>query len=43
MHADPAFPDLKPGEKYAIDGELYFFEGSISDFEKFLRQNQKDR
>lgn len=43
MHADPAFPDLKPGEKYAIEGKLYFFEGSIADFEKLLGQSEKGK
>lgn len=34
MHADPAFPDLAPGEAHSIQGELIFFEGSLSEFER---------
>jgi hypothetical protein len=32
MHADPGFPDLEPGEKKTIQGELLFFEGTLNDF-----------
>ena len=29
MHADPAFPDLPPGESASIRGKLFFFEGRL--------------
>jgi hypothetical protein len=32
MHADPVFPDLEPGQRADIYGELIFFEGSADDF-----------
>jgi len=32
MHADPVFPDLEPGQRADIYGELLFFEGSPDDF-----------
>lgn len=38
MHADPFFPDLEPGQKARIQGELLFFEGSLASFEKWFRQ-----
>ena len=38
MHADPKFKDLEPGEAAAIHGTLFFFEGSLAnfDFEKVI-------
>ena len=36
FHADPFFPDLKPGQKHTITGELIFFEGSVEEFEKMF-------
>ncbi|MBI3947828.1 MAG: hypothetical protein HY321_18050 [Armatimonadetes bacterium] len=39
MHADPAFPDLAPGARHAIQGSLCFFEGSIADFDTYLQQS----
>jgi hypothetical protein len=32
MHADPAFPDLDPGQRACIRGELMFFEGTLDEF-----------
>jgi len=32
MHADPAFPDLEPGQKVTVRGELLFFAGAIDEF-----------
>jgi hypothetical protein len=40
MHADPFFPDLQPGEKAGIQGELLFFEGSLACFETWFRQRR---
>ena len=36
MHADPRFPDLAPGERAAIEGEILFFEGTLAEFEALL-------
>lgn len=36
FHADPFFPDLSPGERKGIQGEIIFFEGSLTEFEDFL-------
>ena len=36
FHADPFFPDLKPGERHTIEGAFIFFEGSLEDFEQYL-------
>jgi hypothetical protein len=33
FHADPFFPDLKPGEEASIHGQLIFFEGRLQDFD----------
>jgi len=41
FHADPYFEDIAPGETGTIKGRLIFFEGSISEFEKYFRS--KDR
>lgn len=40
MHADPAFPDLAPGQRAAIRGKLIFFQGSLDAFTHALRQNR---
>ena len=32
IHTDPAFPDIEPGGRYSIRGELFFFEGTLADF-----------
>ena len=32
MHADPAFPDLDPGDRGEIHGEILFFEGTVEEF-----------
>ena len=32
MHADPAFPDLEPGDEARIRGALVFFEGPLAGF-----------
>ena len=40
-HVDPFFPNLKPGQKYTINGEMIFFDGSIKDFEKMFRERMK--
>lgn len=34
MHADPAFPDIWPGQEYTISGKLIFHEGTIETFEQ---------
>jgi len=36
FHADPFFPDLSPGERKTIQGEIIFFEGGLTEFEDFL-------
>jgi hypothetical protein len=33
MHADPKFKDLAPGDSAAIHGRLFFFEGSLAEFD----------
>ena len=40
MHADPAFPDLAPGEDYTIRGKLIFFEGTLEQFGRALRSGE---
>ena len=40
MHADPAFPDLAPGQRAAIGGKLIFFKGSLDAFTKAIRENR---
>lgn len=37
MHADPGIPDLAPGVRETIRGELIFFEGSLTQFEAWFR------
>ncbi|MBI3684665.1 MAG: hypothetical protein HY235_30210 [Acidobacteria bacterium] len=32
MHADPHFPDLKPGASASVKGLIVFFEGALRDF-----------
>lgn len=39
MHADPFVPDLPPGKRATIPGRIWFFEGSIEDFEKVIRRD----
>jgi hypothetical protein len=34
IHADPAVPDLKPGECYALKGEIYFANNGLEEIEK---------
>ncbi len=41
MHADPALPDLEPGQEAGIHGELLFFEGALTEFEDWFRARQK--
>ena len=41
FHADPFFPDIKPGQKHTITGELIFFEGSVKEFEKMFAKRMK--
>ena len=41
FHADPFFPDIKPGQKHTITGELIFFEGSVKEFEKMFAKRVK--
>ncbi len=33
FHADPSFPDLKPGERASIRGKLIFFAGPLAEFD----------
>lgn len=33
FHADPRFPDLKPGERASIRGKLIFFDGPLARFD----------
>jgi hypothetical protein len=37
MHADPVFPDLAPGQRADIYGELLFFEGSPDSFTAWFK------
>jgi hypothetical protein len=39
MHSDPQFPDLAPGTKASIYGEIIFFEGTLDDFSAFLKKS----
>ena len=43
MHADPGFPDLKPGERSEIQGELIFFEGGVEQFEVWFKERNRLR
>lgn len=36
MHADPAFPDIAPGESTTIRGEILFFEGTADQFTEWF-------
>ena len=38
FHADPVFPDLEPGQRATIHGELLFFEGTIDQFENWFKK-----
>ena len=38
FHADPFFPDIKPGETATIHGEMVFYEGSLSEFCTYLME-----
>ncbi|MCE5327086.1 MAG: hypothetical protein LLG01_11810 [Planctomycetaceae bacterium] len=40
MHADPNVPDLAPGAKAVLHGELMFFEGTLDAFEDFFKARQ---
>ena len=42
MHADPHFPDIMPGQKKTIKGELIFFEGSLEEFGKWYDQKYNE-
>jgi len=42
MHADPVFPDLEPGQRADIYGELLFFEGSPEDFTSVFKSRWKE-
>lgn len=39
MHADPKFPDLAPGEKASIKGEIIFFQGTLEEFDAHLKKS----
>jgi len=43
MHADPFVPDLPPGKRATIAGRIWFFEGSIEDFEALIRRDLQAR
>jgi len=43
MHADPAFPDLEPGESAEVRGALLFFEGPIDQFTDWFRKRSDNR
>ncbi|MBI3849717.1 MAG: hypothetical protein HY298_05420 [Verrucomicrobia bacterium] len=43
MHSDPKFPDLVPGAKASIHGEIIFFEGTLDDFSAFLKKSGDPR
>ena len=42
MHADPIFPDLEPGQRADIYGELLFFEGTPDDFTAMFRDRWRN-
>lgn len=42
MHADPVFPDLEPGQRADINGELIFFEGSPDNFTTWFIDHWKE-
>ncbi len=42
FHADPYFPDIKPNETKTIKGELIFYEGTLTDFSDYLKNNYAD-
>jgi len=41
IHADPGFPDLAPGERAAIQGEILFFEGKLEAFDVSIDDMRK--
>jgi len=41
MHADPTFPDLRPGDSATIRGKLIFFEGSPDEFTRAWSDGQR--
>lgn len=43
MHADPGFPELAPGARETIRGELIFFDGSLAQFETWFRARSDGR
>lgn len=40
MHADPAIPNVSPGQSAVIRGILIFFEGSLGEFTEALHANR---
>ncbi len=36
MHADPFFPDIEPGQRAEIYGELLFFDGTLAKFQAWF-------
>ncbi len=40
MHADPFFPDIAPGQRREINGELIFFTGSLDAFDAFWKKRK---
>ena len=38
MHVDPIFPDIAPNQCKSIRGNLFFFEGSVEQFETWFKQ-----
>lgn len=38
FHADPFFPDIQPGRRAQIHGELLFFEGTLDQFTDFFEK-----
>jgi len=43
MHADPFFPDIEPGQRAEIYGELLFFEGVLAKFEEWFRERYESK
>ena len=42
MHADPQFPDLLPGDRAEITGQLIFIDGSLPQFGEWFKQHKKE-
>ncbi len=42
MHADPRFPDLLPGDRAEITGQLVFFDGSLPQFGEWFKQHERE-